>query len=155
MSYHSVNIITRSFEFPIQHCTHGIENFGHSNGRIYFIFLVASSSYHQILVRQSDQKKLAFFAPSGKRKRLKSYLLVQRMFLYLILLWCSFYRMIEVFYSKKLNTLLLLTTRRLPLYMIIFFNFLTIFQLSPITYLMSHESLLKINYHSSWVNTNF
>ena len=42
--------------------------FGDSYGKLYLISLDARSGYHQIRVRESDQEKLAFFTPYGKKK---------------------------------------------------------------------------------------
>ena len=68
VSYRALNGVTRSFEFPIPRCSDSIEDLGDSYGKLYFISLDARSGYHQIRVRESDQEKLAFFTPDGKKK---------------------------------------------------------------------------------------
>ena len=71
VSYRPPNSVTRSFEFPIPRCTDSIEDFDDSNDPIYFILLDLRLVYHQVRVRKSNQEKLAFFAPSGKKKTFK------------------------------------------------------------------------------------
>ena len=62
--YRPLNSVTRNFEFPISHCTDSIENFGDSNGHIYFISLYSRSRYHKGRVRKSDQENwLSLYHP--------------------------------------------------------------------------------------------
>jgi hypothetical protein len=67
VSYRRLNQVTLPFEYPIPRCDDAIDNFGDSNGRLYFIALDNKTGYHQIAVRFSDQEKLAFFAPNDKK----------------------------------------------------------------------------------------
>ena len=60
--------MTESFTFPIPRCASSIEDFGDSNGPMFFITLDARQGYHQIAVRGCDQEKLAFFTPDGSKK---------------------------------------------------------------------------------------
>ena len=68
VSYHQLNSVTRSFEFPIPRCSDSIKYLGYSFRSLFFISLDARSDYHQIRVRTCDQEKLAFFTPDGKHK---------------------------------------------------------------------------------------
>ena len=54
--------------FPIARCVESIEDFGVSNGPIFFITLDSRQKYHHILLRFQDRKKLAFFTPDRKNK---------------------------------------------------------------------------------------
>ena len=68
VSYHRLNQVTLPFEYPsIPRCDDAINNFGDSNGRLYFISLDNKTGYHQIGVRFANQDKLAFFGPDGKK----------------------------------------------------------------------------------------
>ena len=51
VSYHPLNIVTRSFEFPIPRCPDSIEDLIDSFGGLFFISFNARSRYHQIKVR--------------------------------------------------------------------------------------------------------
>ena len=66
ISYRQLNQVTLPFEYPIPRCDDAIDNFGDSNGRLYFISLNNNTGYHQIGVPFADQKKLAFFRPNKK-----------------------------------------------------------------------------------------
>ena len=68
VSYRALNAVTKSFTFPIPRCAESIEDFGDSNGPIFFITLDARQGYHQIAVRLRDQEILAFFTPDGSNK---------------------------------------------------------------------------------------
>ena len=68
VSYQSLNTVTKSFTFPIARCVESIEDFGVSNGPMFFITLDSRQKYHHILVRFQDRKKLAFFTPDRKNK---------------------------------------------------------------------------------------
>ena len=68
VSYHSLNSVTRSFEFKIPRCFDSIEDRGYSFGDLFFISLYARSGYHQIKVCICDQEKFYFFTPDGKKK---------------------------------------------------------------------------------------
>ena len=67
VSYRRLNQVTLPFEYPIPRCDDAIDDFGDSNGRLYFISLDNKTGYHQIGVRYADQSKLAFFGPDGKK----------------------------------------------------------------------------------------
>ena len=67
VSYRALNARTLPFKYPIPRCIDAIENLGDASGRLYFISLDARQGFHQILVRLSDQEKLAFFAPDEKK----------------------------------------------------------------------------------------
>jgi hypothetical protein len=67
VSYRRLNQVTLPFEYPIPCCDDAIDNFGDSNGRLYFISLDNKTGDHQISVRYADQSKLAFFGPDGKK----------------------------------------------------------------------------------------
>jgi hypothetical protein len=68
VSYHRLNQVTLPFEYPsIPRCDDAINNFGDSNGRLYFISLDNKTGYHQIGVGFADQDKLPFFWPDGKK----------------------------------------------------------------------------------------
>ena len=71
VSCRPLNIITRSFEYPIPRCADSIEDLGDSCGKLMIISLDARSGYHQISVRFCDCEKLAFFTPCGKKKTYK------------------------------------------------------------------------------------
>ena len=71
VSYRPPNSVTRSFEFPIPRCTDNIEDFDDSNDPIYFISLDLRLVYYQVRVCKSNQEKLDFFTPSGKKKTFK------------------------------------------------------------------------------------
>ena len=66
VSCHRLNQVTLPFKYPIPRCDNA-DNFGDSNGRIYFISLDNKTGYHEIGVRFADQNKLAFFEPDGKK----------------------------------------------------------------------------------------
>jgi hypothetical protein len=67
VSYRRLNQVTLPFEYPIPRCDDAIDNFGDSNGLLYFIALDNMTGYHQIRVRHRDQEKLAFFAPDDHK----------------------------------------------------------------------------------------
>ena len=67
ISYRALNAHTLPFEYPIPHCLNAIEDLGDSTGCLYFISLDACQGFHQISVWPSDQEKLAFFGPDGKK----------------------------------------------------------------------------------------
>ena len=71
VSYRPWNGVTKSFEYPIPRWSDRIEDFGDFSDRISFISLNDRSGYHQIRVRKTGQKKLAFFTPNDKNKTLK------------------------------------------------------------------------------------
>ena len=68
VSYRGLNSVTKPFIFPIPRCAESIEDFGDSNGPMFFITLDTQQAYHQILVRLQDREKLAFFTPDCKKK---------------------------------------------------------------------------------------
>ena len=71
VSYRPLNIVTRSFEYPILRCADSIEDLVDSCGRLMIISLDARSGYHQIGVRSCDREKLVFFTPGGNKKTYK------------------------------------------------------------------------------------
>ena len=68
VSYRALNAVTKFFIFFILRCADSIEDFGDSNGPMFFINLDARQGYHQITVSFSDQEKLAIFCPDGSKK---------------------------------------------------------------------------------------
>ena len=60
--------MTQSFEFTIYHCSDSIEDFGDSQGCLFFISHYTRSDYRKIRVLVYDQKKFDFFNADGKRK---------------------------------------------------------------------------------------
>ena len=75
VGYRALNSITLGFEITIPRCTNIIENLVDSSGLLSIISLDARSDYHQIRVRESDQKKL-FSHSVEQRKRIKFFLSV-------------------------------------------------------------------------------
>ena len=75
VSYKPLNSVTRSFEFTIPRCSDSIKDLGNLYGRLFFITLDARSGYHQILARECDQEKLAFYFRRKKIIVLLLYLL--------------------------------------------------------------------------------
>jgi hypothetical protein len=67
VSYRRLNQVTLPFEYPIPRCDDAIDNFGDSAGRLFFIALDNKTGYHQVLVREKDQEKLAFFGPDDEK----------------------------------------------------------------------------------------
>ena len=69
VSYRRLNQVTLPFEYPAipRRCDNAINNFGDSNGRLYFISLDNKTGYDQIGVRFADQTKLAFFGTDGMK----------------------------------------------------------------------------------------
>ena len=76
--YRQLNQVTLPFEYPIPCCNDAIDDFGDSNGRLYFINLDNKTGYHQIGVRYADQSKLAFFGPDRKKYTFSVMLFVPR-----------------------------------------------------------------------------
>jgi hypothetical protein len=67
VSYRRLNSVTLPFEYPIPRCEDAIDDFGDSAGKLFFISLDAASGYHQVLVRECDQDKLAWFSPDDEK----------------------------------------------------------------------------------------
>lgn len=73
VSYRNLNAVTKPFTYPIPRCDNAISSLGPIvyGDDILFISLDAKQGYHQILVKQSDREKLAFFAPNGVKYTFK------------------------------------------------------------------------------------
>ena len=104
---------------------------------------------------------MIFFTPTGNKKTFKVVYFKSKNTPVFYTAMIHFCAMIDFLNSNKSNTLLSLITHDLLLSMMILSSlmillyFLTIFQLFFINILMSYESLLNIDYYSSWSNMTF
>ena len=71
VSYRPLNRTTLGFKFPILRCSGSIEDLDDSRGSLSMISLDDRSGYHQIHVRESDEKNLVFFTSSGTKKKFR------------------------------------------------------------------------------------
>ncbi len=67
VSYRKLNSVTCPFEYPIPRCSDAIDDFGDGHGSLFMMSLDNRQGYHQIAVRPTNQEKLAFFRPDGKK----------------------------------------------------------------------------------------
>ena len=131
-SYRPLNRITLGLEFPVPRCVDSIEDLSDSRGSLSMISLDARSGYHQNRVRDSDQKKLVFFTPSGTKKNFVLCLSVLKMLHHFTLLWCSLYAPSDFFCSQIPNmlfhviTFLIHLSVMIRLSLMIFYSTLTI-----------------------------
>ena len=71
VSYRGLNIVTRTFEYPIPRCDDSISNIAVGASAIYIITADAKQGYHQVIVYKLHRDKLAFFAPNYKKYTFK------------------------------------------------------------------------------------
>ena len=67
VSYRGLNIVTKLFEYPIPRYGNAIIIFQVGSCLIWIITIDAHQGYHQVLVRQVDREKLAFFSPDDQK----------------------------------------------------------------------------------------
>ena len=67
VSYLHLNGVTKIFQFPISRCDDAIIILGDGAGKIWIISLDARQYYYQVLLREADRKKLAFFALDDRK----------------------------------------------------------------------------------------
>ena len=71
VSYRGLNKVTKSYEYPIPRCDMAMTIFQMGSLKIWIITVDEKQGYHQVMVRECDIKKLAFFAPKHKKYAFK------------------------------------------------------------------------------------
>ena len=67
VSYRGLNKVTKLYEYPIPRCDMAVAIFQMRSSKIWIITVDAKQGYHQVMVREYDIEKLAFFAPNHNK----------------------------------------------------------------------------------------